>query len=691
MTNEDFCRYVDVFYGSGNTDRFFTEGPASKWFFIKALCGNTTPHAVLPFGKMSAGAYSGGYPTGYGTNYPNSCGGIRQLYDRPMARGFSHLHQSGTGGIRYYYNYAIACPTEGTLEDSFSMKPLTEETGVPGYYAAKIGSVFSEVTVSRDTALHRYTFPGTDGRVAVDFLTAGLSEAFGLQETPVKSDLLLVSDNEVLFSGVFAGIRLYFCVLALGRPKTRLFTNGCPVRSRHIASPALSGKAGADFFFESKRAELRVSFSTRNFEEARRQVRRASEGFDELQKQAYGIWNERLSVIRVETDDPALQEKFYSNLYHSLIKPADMTGETVLGVENDTVTGLATLWDQYKTLLPMIFLLYPDMGKKIAAGLENISKTRGMIPCSFGLADVFPCEEQAKMLGIYALCDAYHCGLTDEKTVTACTKRELAREDFRPFCEDGRFERYTHILDAADACAYVKEITADPELKERLETLSAQWKNAFDPDGLLSEASPYYEGDRYNYSFRWQHDMKARVALAGGPERFAGLLDDFFGFNGACTPTLSYVGAEKAISETHYHRFEGFNNESDMEAPYTYLAVGRRDRLNEIVHTCVRESFGLGPHGLPGNNDSGGLSSCFLWNALGLFPLSGSGEFFIGCPQFSRAELRLPGEKTLTILAGEAKDAAENRVAELNGEPVWGDRIAVSSLLAGGTLIIYRP
>ena len=100
MKKLDFCQYADVFYGNGETDRFFEDGLASKWFYIKALCGNTTPHATLPFGKMSVGAYSGGYPAGYGMHYPNSAGGIRKLGERHTVRGFSHLHQSGTGAIR---------------------------------------------------------------------------------------------------------------------------------------------------------------------------------------------------------------------------------------------------------------------------------------------------------------------------------------------------------------------------------------------------------------------------------------------------------------------------------------------------------------------------------------------------------------------------------------------------------------
>ena len=81
MEKKDYCKFVDVFYGNGETDLFALDGLASKWFYIKAICGNTFPHSVLPFGKMSVGPYSGGFPTGYGTHYNNSCGRIRKLSD----------------------------------------------------------------------------------------------------------------------------------------------------------------------------------------------------------------------------------------------------------------------------------------------------------------------------------------------------------------------------------------------------------------------------------------------------------------------------------------------------------------------------------------------------------------------------------------------------------------------------------
>ena len=65
-TMKKISEYVNVFQGSGAIDLPKPEGIASRWLFIKALCGNTTPAAASPFGKMTLCAYTGGYPTGYG-------------------------------------------------------------------------------------------------------------------------------------------------------------------------------------------------------------------------------------------------------------------------------------------------------------------------------------------------------------------------------------------------------------------------------------------------------------------------------------------------------------------------------------------------------------------------------------------------------------------------------------------------
>ncbi|MBQ9071449.1 MAG: glycoside hydrolase family 92 protein [Clostridia bacterium] len=682
----DYCKYADVFYGNGETDRFFDDGLAGEWVYIKALCGNTTPHATLPFGKMSVGAYSGGYPTGYGSHYPNSNGKIKKLFDKPMARGFSHLHHSGTGAIRYYYNYAVTTTFYDKLGGAFKYRELTNEKAYPGYYSATLGEVFCEITVDGSVALHRYRFGRVGGKVAVDFSNDGLDKIFGkdFYSTAKDASVEIISKSEVLFSGVLSGVRLYFCVSADTSPvKLSLFEGERENDFRKLNIGESEKRFGAVFEFDEREALIRVSYSTVSAETAVASARSSCLAFDEARALAYEIWNEKLSAIKIKTSDEELKKKFYSNLYHSLIKPTDMAGENVLGVNGNTVCDFATLWDQYKTALPLIYALYPEMSEKIVRGIENISDTLGKLPCSFGMSDIYPCEEQAKMLGVITLCDAYHMGVSgiDAKVVEKCVIRELQRDDYKKFLECGRFERYTHILDVTDACLAVAEITDDEDLKQKLLSLAENHTNAYSPDGLMSEESRYYEGDRYTYSFRLANNMNERIALAGGKERFALLLDSFFGFD-------ALLGNGKKAKDGANHRFEGFNNECDMEAPYAYIYADRHDRTAEIIKECVSRSFGEGKCGLPGNNDSGGLSSCFVWNALGIFPHSAGGEFLLGIPLFDEAELLLSSNSRLVIRfdksGGELPSARLN--AELNGEMIENYRIPMKKLMRGGIL-----
>lgn len=696
MKKQDLCKYADLFYGNGETDRFFEDGLASKWFYIKALCGNTYPHATLPFGKMSVGAYSGGYPTGYGTHYPNSCGGIRKTGEQQKVRGFSHLHQSGTGAIRYYYNYAITTPFYGDLANSFTSLPLENEQAEPGYYRATLGDIACELTVDAGVALHRYTFQNGGGRVAIDFSNDGLDRRFGenffayVKEAAIKKQ----DDGTVFCSGIFSGIKLYFAVRADGANGCTLYESQKETDSANLIVQNEKESFGAVYACENNTLLVRLAFSTVSFDRAYEELSSSSADFDTVRQKAYSVWQEKFSAFKIDTDDEELKTKFYSNLYHSLLKPSDMTGENVLGVQENVISELATFWDQYKTALPLIYLTDADMGARIVRTVANISRTLKKIPCSFGLTDIFPTEEQAKMLGIITLCDAYYMGIADAAPalIDECTRTELARKDFDIFLEKGIFERYTHILDAADACADVAAITKDESFKKELLRLSDCMENAYGKDGLLSEQSEYYEGDRYTYSFRLHKNMDKRIALAGGKENFASMLDRFFGFDGDSVKQLTHLDAYHEINAKRYHRFEGFNNECDMETPYAYIFADRHDRLCEIVHEQITRSFGTGRSGLPGNNDSGGLSSCFIFGALGIFPAAGTGEFLLGCPQVNGAEIALSNGCTLKISLQGDFDSTRCRYvdyAELNGERIDSFRIETARLMQGGTLTFF--
>ena len=144
----------------------------------------------------------------------------------------------------------------------------------------------------------------------------------------------------------------------------------------------------------------------------------------------------------------------------------------------------------------------------------------------------------------------------------------------------------------------VARYVGDTHLASQFERLAGQWVNAFNPDDGLLLDSTYYEGGKWNYSFRVLHDMQARIAYAGGEGRFIELLDQFFGYGADPVKQLGErPNATELVAGYALNRFEGLNNEPDMEAPWAYHYAGRPDRTAEVVHAAVNNMFGLGRGG----------------------------------------------------------------------------------------------
>lgn len=668
----DFCKYVNVFQGCGEIDLPKPEGIAARWFFIKAGCGNTSPAASLPFSAVSVGPFSGGYPTGYTDHMPNSHSRPRRFEGGKGLIGFAHLQQSGTGAIGYYYNYAVVTPRYAA---SPRRRVPESETARPGYYAAVLEDIKCELTVAGRTALHRYTFGHGGGEVRVDFSNNGVDiPDWGKQyvyELTVRKTDGFTAQAEALIEG----IRMYFAVRA-----------NAPIRVENDIVILDAPETGA--------AELAVSLSPVSAAKALQRVAGPFD-FDTAQKDAYEAWNRVLSKIEIETDDAKIKEIFYSNLYHSLVKPADWSGESFLYGDGPFTVDLNTLWDMYKTALPLHFMVYgKEIGEKICETLLRLTEVLGFMPNSIGLSDEYKQPNgQARMLGSYALLTAYRYGLpVDGKRILKNLKTDLFAPDKRDFTETGRCISHTFLLDMAEICTLGADLAkelGDTESEALLRPLGKLWETAYDPGtGLLKNDTGYYEGTLYNYSFRQMADMDARIRLAGGKERFAQLLDKFFGYGAPETvqPTdpNDYAPVEAGMK---LGRFEGFNNESDTEAPWSYIYAGRQDRTCEVVRAGMKYMFTTGRGGIPGNNDTGALSSYYIFAALGLFPVAGQDLFLIGSPFVKKATVTLWNGNTLTVTAPETDDTHiyVKRVS-FNGQPVPDFRLPAKTLLSGGEL-----
>lgn len=667
----DFCRYVNVFQGCGEIDLPEPKGIAAKWFFIKAGCGNTCPAALVPYGAISAGPFSGGYPTGYGNHRPNSHSRPPKFENGEKLYGFSHIHQSGTGAMGYYYNYAVVTPC---YENSPEKQLPKNEQAETGYYTCTLEDIKCELTATERVALHRYSFGSKNGKIKIDFTNNGLRipdvEIAEVLNLEVKKH----NENTVTASGEFEGIKIYFAVKS------------------NLTFTVEKGFAFCELNDE-KTAELSVSVSVRSIDNALKYLTDVPT-FDEAKKQARKKWNEKLSKIKIEASEE-IKEIFYSNLYHSFVKPSDWSGESfIYGGEGDFVLDFNTLWDMYKTALPLIFMTDREMGEKIVETLLCVGEELGELPNTFGLTDKYLMHsQQARMLGDYVLITAYRYGIkTDVKRMLKVIKADIFADNKTDFTVDGKCESNTWMLDMADGCALAAEIAneqGDNELYNKLLPLSLQWKTVYNPKtGLLNENSSYYEGTLYNYSFRQMVHMDERIELAGGKEKFTELLDNFFGYGAPDTvqPTdpFNYLPVAEGIK---LGRFEGFNNESDTEAPFSYIYAGRHDRTCEIIRGGMKYMFTTGRGGLPGNNDTGALSSYYVFNALGLFPVAGQDLFLIGSPVVDGAEMELYNGNILKIKANNNSD--ENiyvKSVKFNGKIIPDWQIKASELFCGGEL-----
>jgi putative alpha-1,2-mannosidase len=668
--------WVDPFIGVEATDLPTPQGLAATWWWPKPQIGNTHPGATYPLGMVSACAYSGGYPTGYGSYDLNTEGIPERLTPEARASGFTHFQQSGTGAIRKYYNYFRVTPMVAPLESLGQTWPLIDERAEPGYYAARLevdhqSGIDCELTVGPKSVVHRYTFDDhDDARVVIDFSHGGLTIPHGAT-VPLRAQLELLSPNsargEVVVEGVPLAVHIE-CSAPGWRQllwyDNRLMPGGTRLDFDYIRPTTLRsfglmwrGPASVD-----QPIEIRIGFSLRGVEQARRNLDRDNPAADQAagtvaatfgqrRQLALATWQDHLDLITIETDDERVRTIFATALYHALIKPCFAEEESPSWpMSGPFAFDICTMWDIYRTQLPLLTTVLPERAVELANALLYICEQEGNLPIGYRMAkgaDRF--ARQASGLAHTLLADICQLDLPgiDWDWALCQMDADLRRAYGEDFIARGITHPISHTLDLAAACrcsALVARTVGDRAAAEQFDALAAQWVNAFDPQTGLLRDSTFYEGGKWNYSFRLLPDMEPRIELAGGESAFIELLDRFFGY-GAEPVAQPGVRPSKDDLERGYalNRFEGLNNEPDLDAPWAYHYVGRPDRTAEIVQAAWTNQFGTGRGGLPGNDDSGGLSAWYVWATLGLFPVAGQSLFMINTPNVGRSALKVAG------------------------------------------------
>ncbi|CAD6003319.1 glycoside hydrolase domain-containing protein [Agreia sp. COWG] len=705
--------HVDPFIGTEVTSLAPQTGLAATWWWPKPQIGNTHPGATYPLGMVSACAYSGAYPTGYGL-YDLSLEGVPStIHAGPVASGFSHFQQSGTGAIRKYYNYFRVTPMVEPLDALGRLWELSDERAEPGWYSAKLDSgITAELTVGPKSAVHRYTFPDDpNARVVIDFSLGGLSIPYG-STIPLRAHLEMlepgVAQGEIVVEGTPIAVYIE-CDAPRWRQMLfydrRLMPGGKRLDFDHIRPTTLRpfGLMWAGPSRAGETVEVRIGFSLRGVEQAKKNLTddcgNGPARFGVRREKTRKTWRKQLRTISVETDSVERQTVFSTALYHSLIKPCLAASESPFWPSDGPFAfDISTMWDIYRTQLPLLTTLMPERAVELANALLTICEEEGNFPIGYRMAkgsDRF--SRQGSALAHTFLADLCQLGLPgiDWEWALVHMSDDLRRTYGEEFLLHGETHPISHTLDIAFGyftTAKVARRVGDRALAEQFAPLAERWINAFDPASGLLKDSTYYEGSRYNYSFRLVHDMAARIELSGGRDAFVAQLDAFFGYG---APAVTQPGNRPAVAEMlagyALGRFEGLNNEPDMEAPWAYHYAGRPDRTAEIVHNVLTQQFGPGRGGLPGNDDSGGLSSWFVWASLGLFPVAGQNTFLVNAPAFESAVISVGGEPFTIRTTGFVEPQHGGAVQYvqsvlLNGEPLERSWISGTELHSAGEL-----
>ena len=694
--------------------------------------GNTYPALALPWGMNFWTAQTG--KTGNGWAY---------RYDERKIRGFKQTHQPSPW-INDYGQFAVM-PVTGSPrfdeESRASWFSHKAETATPYYYKVYLADhdVVTEITPTSRAAAFRFTFPQCDtSTVIIDPFDKGSKVEIDTANRRITG---YTTRNS---GGVPENFRNYF-VIEFDTP-LRYAATVCDGKIDESARVAECGHAGAIVGFPTRKGQIvnmRVASSFISPEQALINLRELGDGdFDRIKNEARNRWNEILGRVEISLD-PAdaltidRMRTFYSCLYRSMLFPRSLyeinaAGEIVhyspyngkvLPGYMFTDTGF---WDTFRSLFPLLNLLYPSQNEKIQAGLVNAWLESGFLPewASPGHRDCMVGNNSASVVA-----DAWLSGLRGYDIETLWKAVTHGAHAVHPkVSSTGRLghEYYDSLgyvpydkginESAARTLEYAYDDWCILQLGRALGKSEAElapyaksamnYRNLFDkshnlmrgrnadgtfqsPFNPLKWGDAFTEGNSWHYTWCVFHDPQGLIDLMGGEKEFNGMLDSVF----TVPPVFdeSYYGhVIHEIREMQIMNMGNYahGNQPVQHAIYLYDYSGEPWKTQFHVREVMDRMYSATPDGYCGDEDNGQTSAWYVFSALGFYPVApGSGEYALGAPLFRHVRLNLENGKRVTINAP-ANSSANRYIKELkiNGKISDRNYLTRKELFEGATL-----
>ena len=343
--------------------------------------GNTYPATARPWGMNFWTPMTG--VMGDGWTY---------TYDADKIRGFKQTHQPSPW-INDYGQFAIMPVTTGAVFDQeqraswFSHKT---EKATPYYYTVYLADhdVVAEMTTTSRAAAFRLTYPQKDiSYLVVDAFDNGSY----IKVLPEKNRIIGYTTKNS--GGVPQNFKNWF-VIDCDTPfeYIRTISDGEHISDRLESNSSHSGALVGFKTAKGQKVSLKVASSFISLEQAELNLKELGDGdFDRLCKESKDEWNRILGRIEVKDNDIDHLRTFYSCLYRSVLFPRNLSeidengkvrhyspynGELRDGYMF-TDTGF---WDTFRSLFPLLNLVYPEMSAKMQEGLVNAYLESGFLP-----------------------------------------------------------------------------------------------------------------------------------------------------------------------------------------------------------------------------------------------------------------------------------------------------------------------
>ena len=655
--------------------------------------GNTYPAIAMPWGMNFWTPRTGKMGDGWQYTYTSN-----RIY------GFEQTHQPSPW-MNDYGEFSIM-PVSGmpSVDESeraswFSHK---SEVAMPHYYKVYLADydILTELTPTERAAMFRFTFPEGDSYVVVDAYDNGSY----IKIIPEENKIVGYTTRNS--GGVPSNFRNYFVV----RFDTPFEYVGTFASNGGTDSPSLERDilcrdafhAGAVIGFPTRRGQVvhaRVASSFISLEQAERNLLElADDSFDIIASNGRKKWNEMLGRADVAGGTTEQLRTFYSCLYRSLLFPrkfyevtnngevmhySPYNGKVMPGYMY-TDTGF---WDTFRSLFPLLNLLYPSVNSEIQEGLLNAYRESGFFPewaspghrwCMVGnnsasvLADAY--LKGVRVNDVETLYEGLLNGTKAVHPDIPSTGR-LGHEYYNRLgyvpCDVGINENAARTLEYAydDWCILQVAKTIGRPAKElrELKKRAMNYRNLFlkehglmcgrKADGSFEENfSPlkwggnFTEGNSWHYTWSVFHDIQGLVDLMGGKRNFVQMLDSVF----TVPPRYddSYYGFPiHEIREMTVMNMGNYahGNQPAQHMTYLYNYAGVPWKTQYWVRQVMERMYSPYPDGYCGDEDNGQTSAWYVFSALGFYPVCpASDEYVIGSPLFKQVTLNFEnGNKTV--------------------------------------------